>query len=823
MSISGSGRSDHCGEFIAHRRKSGECQGLADHLVEVSGLAGAHAAKLGLGAAGELVGLLHDLGKYSREFQRYLKSAVGLLEQDKDEDYVDASSKKGKIDHSSAGAQVLWQQFSQRGRAEQVLGQVLALCIASHHSGLIDCVEIDGTDRFSTRMNKSNDLSHRLQSWDKADERVRERYLHLVNDTDLAPAFRTFIRSICEGAESEQIVRFKVGLLVRYMFSSLVDADRSNSADFERLGKLGRQTPASRPDWPTMLQRLEGALAGLDCRNRIDEVRNAVSDDCWRAGQREKGIFTLTVPTGGGKTLASLRFALHHARAHDLDRVIYVIPFTSIIDQNAKVARRILEPASAGVLPGSIVLEHHSNLSPEAENWRNKPLSENWSGPVIFTTMVQFLETLFGSGTRGARRMHNLARAVMIFDEVQTLPVNCVHLFNNAVNFLVEGCGSTAVLCTATQPLLQRVDEKKGAIRLAANSEIVPNMSAVFSDLKRVDVLDRRKPAGWTDEEVASLAVDEVNSSGSCLVIVNTKVAAQRLFQLFKNRAAGTHIYHLSASMCPAHRKNRLFHLCQLLHKEPTLCVSTQVIEAGIDLDFGSVIRFTAGLDSIAQAAGRCNRHGLRPPGRVYVVNPAEDKLEMLRDIRVGKEVAERVLDELPKDSKGSDVLCPSAIATYFQYYFFDRSDEMDYPVSPRDAGRDDTLLNMLAENRMAVEARDTPPAVYLRQSFMAAARAFKAIDSPTEGVIVPYSDAGKGVIGDLCSSAGIERQIALLKQAQQFSVNVFPQMLVRMKQARAVRETQEGTGILYVDPRFYHDDFGLTEAPSSPMEMLNV
>jgi len=814
-------------EFIAHRRDNGNCQSLVQHLLEVSLLAHHFSAKIGLGPSGELMGLLHDLGKYSREFQQYLRSAVGLLEQDKDDNYVDPASKKGKIDHSTAGAQAIWREFSQRGKVDHIVGEMLALCIASHHSGLIDCIGVDGTDQLSKRMNKSDALSHRSEAWSRADLRVRDRFEELIRPGDPMSALRRVIERICRNEQCESIVRFKVGLLVRYLFSCLIDADRVNTADFERPLVAKQRLQSGYTAWPVLAELLERKLATFSCQNRVDELRREVSSHCLAAAKRDKGIFTLTVPTGGGKTLASLRFALHHARRYKMDRIFYVIPFTSIIDQNAEEVRKILEPSAGDLSPESVVLEHHSNLTPDEQTWRNKILSENWDAPVIFTTSVQLLETLFGAGTRGARRMHNLANAVIIFDEIQTLPINCVHLFNNAINFLVEQCGSSVVLCTATQPLLDQVDEKKGAIRSKmSEAEIVPNVGKLFSDLKRVNVIDGRKPGGWTHDEVASLALLEMQSSGSCLIVVNTKSAAKEVFQLCRALGATVPVYHLSTNMCPAHRKESLSKIHKHLERrQQVLCVSTQLIEAGINVDFGSVIRFTAGLDSIAQAAGRCNRHGLRPTERVHVVNPAEDKAEMLKDIRVGKEVAERVLDEFASapDPGVDELLSPAIMSRYFRYYFFDRCKEMDYPVATIEAGRDDTLLNMLAENRMAVEARGTVPGIYLRQSFMTAAKAFKAIDAPTRGIIVQYTDSGKVIVGDLCSAFEIEKQFKLLKRAQQFTVNVFSQVLERLSTLKAVHEVQEGTGILYLDSRYYHNDFGLTDSPVNQMETLNV
>src|SRR5262249_12972896 len=235
-------------------------------------------------------------------------------------------------------------------------------------------------------------------------------------------------------------------------------------------------------------------------------------------------------------------------------------------------------------------------------------LSENWDAPVVFTTAVQFLEALFGSGTRAVRRMHQMARAILIFDEIQTLPVNCVHLFNNALNFLVEQCGSTAVLCTATQPLLHRVDASKGALRLDEKSELVQNPASLFSATQRNDIYDRRRPGGWEHAEAAQLAVSETGSAGSCLVIVNTKREALSIFR--QCREVGViPVFHLSTSMCPAHRLAVLDDIRKRLDAhEPTICVSTQLIEAGVDISFGSCIRALAGVDSIAQAAGRSNR-----------------------------------------------------------------------------------------------------------------------------------------------------------------------------------------------------------------------
>jgi CRISPR-associated endonuclease/helicase Cas3 len=820
---------------IAHVREAdGTIQWLPDHLIGVSHLARDFAKKIGLAEQGELIGLLHDLGKYSEEFQNYLKSAVELLNPDEDEEFVDAKGLKGKVDHSTAGAQLIWQEFSSSGQMGAIVGQILALCIASHHSGLIDCLTSDlnslGEDSFSKRMGKLDGKTHLLEARTAADEKILSRMGELIAQPSMVGGIKAAISKVVREApvkDDKSIVSQQhIGLIVRFLFSCLIDADRIDTADFESPKNAKLRLRGSYTAWAGLIDRLETHLAGFEPRHPIDHLRQDISRHCLAGALRPKSIYTLTVPTGGGKTLASLRFALHHAKTHGMDRVIYVIPFTSIIDQNAEVVRSILEPQD--VAPGTVVLEHHSNLTAEQQTWRGKILSENWDAPVVYTTSVQFLETLFGSGTRGARRIHQLANAVLIFDEIQTLPVNCVHLFNNAINFLVEQCGSTVVLCTATQPLLNKVDASKGAIRIPDGNELMPDVKKLFDDLKRIEILNRRKPGGWSMEEVALLAQQETQRAKSCLVIVNTKNSAQAIYRLCKQQTV-IPVYHLSTNMCPAHRKAILSEVrTRLESHEKTLCVSTQLIEAGVDVDFGAVIRFMAGLDSIAQASGRCNRNGRSAVGLVHVVNPQVENLSMLPDISIGRDKAERVFSdyESTPEKFGNNLIGPQALDWYYQNYFFDRASEMVYPVSEKTIGHQDSLLNLLTVNTHATaehcRTKGQAPDIYLRQSFMAAARAFKAIDAPTRGVIVPFGQAGKDLIADLCGSYMPDKEFDLIRRAQQFSVNVFPNVLAQLQKSGVVQDIRQDTGILFLtDSRYYSNEFGLSTTPEGNMEVL--
>jgi CRISPR-associated endonuclease/helicase Cas3 len=806
-------------------------QSIQEHLEAVADLCKQYAKKIGLEQAAEIIGLVHDLGKYSDEFQAYIKSAAGLLDQDADEEAVDAEELKGKVDHSTAGAQWVWRELGKQGTEGRIAAQFLSLCIASHHSGLIDCLAPEGTNVFDRRTNKSDQLTHLAEALTKADAPIKERMHQLANDPELRNELTTAIRKV-----GKDHPFFNWGLLLRFLFSCLIDADRTNTAEFEQPHR--RKRLGEKSEWPVLIDHLEKHLAAFTSTRPIDTLRKDIAQHCLDAAQRERGTYTLTVPTGGGKTLASLRFAMHHAHKHGLERIIYAIPYTSIIDQNAQVARDVLEPA--GTTPGSVVLEHHSNLTPEKDNWRNKTLSETWDAPVIYTTTVQLLETLFAAGTRDVRRLHRLSKAVIVFDEVQALPIKTFHLFCNTMNFIVEHCGSTALLCTATQPLLHELDEKKGRLRLGPRNarttktedyELMPDVKKLFADLERVDILDMRKPAGWTMEEITNLALKCLQDYGSCLVIVNTKAMALKLYEQCGG-AGNKDLYHLSTHMCPAHRKAKLAEIRARLEpgqEKPTLCISTQLIEAGVDVDFGSAIRSHAGLDSIGQACGRCNRNGQHAKRPVYVVNPLDEKVDMLDEIKVGQEDYARFMRDYagnPDEFHGNP-LSDEAMKRYFTYFFFDRRGAMAYPVEPPRFERTDTLLDVLSQNGKALEEyariHKSKPDLLLRQSFMSAARAFRAIDSPAQGVIVQYGDEGAAVVNELCAAFDPSKAFDLLRRAQQFSVNVFPHVLRRLQDEGAVKEVQGGTGILYLNKQYYDSHTGLSEVAVNKQETLTA
>ena len=817
--------------YIAHVRKAdGQPQSLQTHLTETSEIAKLLAAKLDLEQEGELLGLMHDFGKYSHKFQKYIHDETGLFNPDLDDE--ESTPNGSKVDHSTAGAQWVYRELRKFGAEQgigELFGQMLGLCIASHHGeGLIDCLDGEGNPKWIERFNKTDELTHFAECEQNADEVVQQKAHELAGENLIRSLLKAVKPILSDSTTNDKIKEFYLGGLTRFLFSCLIDADRINSSDFEREAQKEVRRLTEKPDWQMAIDQVEAKLAGFQNRYPIDEIRRRISSDCLKRAVDSQGIYTLTVPTGGGKTLASLRYALHHAQKHNLDRIIYIIPYTSIIDQNAQAVREILGE--------DWVLEHHSNLEPEKQSWQDKLLCENWDKPIVFTTMVQFLDAWFGGGTRGARHIHPMTNSVLIFDEIQTLPVKCVHLFCNVLNWLTKFGKSTAVLCTATQPLLGELglqnfpEDKRGAItarallRLPENAEIMgkyQDLDKLFADLSRVEIRFNEKSGGWNVEEAGTFLLEQFQTTPSCLFIVNTKKWAQELYQYCqKQNVPPETLFHLSTHQCAAHRKAIFDTIkARLENKEPVICISTQLIEAGVDISMACVIRALGGLDSIAQAAGRCNRHKEVDKGLVYVLNLQEqDFTRILPDIQAGKTHAERVF----RDFAGQDILQPAAMELYFEYYFYQRSDEMAYSIKNSATG---SLLDWLSDNALnpygEKNNKRSKPLPLLMQSFKSAGRAFQAIDAPTHAVIVPYGE-GAELIAKLCGEWDPKEMHRTLQKAQRYSVNVFPNVWGKLQKENALHETIEGSGIYYLKGRPYNDDFGLSVDETSDMTFLN-
>lgn len=832
-------------EFIARvREHDKKLQPLGIHLNEVSELAKQFASKINLPLCGELIGLIHDIGKYSEKFQIYIREATGLFGES---ERLLAALKKGSVDHATSGAQWIHEDLKM-----PLLSQVLATCVACHHTGLYDYRGKENRTPFLNRIKKSPIETFYYEVRERCPSEVSRQLKSLISSNKIIEEFNLLLKNIGL-AENGNLKLFKLhlGLVTRYLFSCLIDADRLSSANFEKPKVSTLRNTKNQTNWFSFQLKLEEHLLNFSSPSKvsqtnprgsrsIDVLRKSISRSCFEASGREKGIFTLSVPTGGGKTLASLRFAIHHAYHHSvrekkpIERILYVIPYTSIIEQNAKVVRDIFGKEN--------VLEHHSNIVIDKsqdlgneDSWRNQILTENWDAPIVFTTSVQFLNSLFDGSKNNVRRMHQLANAVIIFDEIQALPIKTVHLFNNAINFLTQSCGSSVVLCTATQPRLDKVNEKLGAIRFGPKSKIISDDHQLFADLRRTQIRNHCKPSGLSVDEIVSLTLNQQRESGSTLVIVNTKASALTLYnELCKHTDAIT--YHLSTNMCSAHRTKILSDIKECLEStppKPVICVSTQLIEAGVDIDFGSVIRYLAGLDSIAQAAGRCNRHGKNQTlAPVLIVNPAEENIEGLADIKKGQEITRTIIRNFAEnpDAYDGDLISPKAMEAFYFYYFEERKNEMVYPIKVKDhpdVGVDTDLIDLLSSNDTYSQKEIPGLQQPLFHAFKTAGELFKVIDAPTEGIVVPYGE-GKEIISELCSAFqshdySVKKQVQLLKRAQQYTVNVFPAVLKKLYQGGCIHEVQEDAGIYYLEEQYYHDAFGISKEETMKMSFLNI
>lgn len=601
---------------------------LAKHLEEVAELCGLHASAFNALDWGRLAGMCHDLGKASEDFQAYLR----MSNRDSDDVGEEASSGK-KIDHSTFGARFV------ASALPGPVGRVLAFSIAGHHAGLPDAFpgdDLSGRSSLSARLNPSiTQIPH-------------------VHDPDLkltAPAL-----SLNATPRSRE---FALAFFTRMLFSCLVDADRLCTEAFCDYD-AAKERALPRPSLCELREQLDAYLNVLQRDSpptTVNDQRRSVLAQCLRTASGSPGFYSLQVPTGGGKTLASLAFALHHARSR-MRRVVVAIPFTSIIEQTADVYRKAL-----GSLAERGIVEHHTNLKPERATRANQLATENWDAPLIVTTNVQFFESLFAAATTPCRKLHRLANSVIILDEAQTIPVDLLTSTLAALRELVTNYGCTVILCTATQPALEyRTDFPIG---LQGVKPIISNPDELFAALRRVTV---QSEGLLKDEVLASRLLSEPQ----VLCIVNTRKHAATLFDLVANQAQAGSVFHLSTLMCGAHRRAALGQILgRLKAKLPCRVISTQLIEAGVDIDFPVVYRAAAGLDSIAQAAGRCNREGLAPVGITHVFETEE--LPPLGLLRQGASTAKELWPAF-----GKAPLAPEALEQYFQMLYWKKSADWD-------------------------------------------------------------------------------------------------------------------------------------------------
>lgn len=764
---------------------------LQEHLINVSEMTSSNASKIGLSNIGRLLGLIHDLGKYSRSFQIHL-----------------AENNKDKVDHSTAGGQIIYDKLKDCP-SNKLLLEIISLCCFSHHSGLIDMFDMSGKNNFRIRKEKDSAITNKDEILNNMEEIIKDK-INLIDINQTLKESDEILKKIEE--EKNAIPKnFYKGMLARFLLSCLIDADHTDSFNHtanEKSSSLQTQN-YNELSWDIISERLEKHLKLLNERNKSSEkvktVRKQISDDCLKAGQTyEKGCYKLEIPTGGGKTLASLRFAVEMAKKHNMDRIIYCIPYTTIIEQNADTVRKNIEVEKKD--KGRIVLEHHSNLSQknatDEEIDLNEILTQSWNSKIIFTTNVQFLEILFSKRTTNTRRLHQLSNSVIIFDEIQTLPIKCIHLFNNAVNFLVDICGSTVVLCTATQPLLDRAnDDKFGNLKLAINKNIVNDVESIFQNLTRVEIIDNDLKEAKTTDYIGKKAIELAKENKNCLVVCNTTKSARETFQYIDCNAKEEFMtYHLSARMMPVHRKWILRCIKRGLKEgKKLIAVSTQVIEAGVDIDFNCGIRALAGLDSILQTAGRINRNGLSYESKKLYVYKFEDNSDSIEYIHKGADTTCAVKKQNP-NIKISDL---EMINKYYDDFYYKYKKDMKY--LSKEIG--DSLLNLLSTNKNNPGWESSKN--ILNQSFSTAGSIFRPIDDITIPVVVDKGKAHR-IIRIFKNVYDMKLKRKMIKELSGYTVNIYPKQKENLY--KAIHKISDDIDIYYIDKEYYDNKFGITE-----------
>jgi CRISPR-associated endonuclease/helicase Cas3 len=749
---------------------------LLQHLQEVSKGAAQNAAQFCAQDWGFLAGLWHDLGKYRSGFQRYIR-------QGNDPDaHVESTVAASAKTHSGAGAllaiETLEHEFGAPGR---IVGRILAYLIAGHHAGLAN----------------GQDLSARL-ALDSTRKELDEALAALPPTTILAPSRRPRITTL--PPEKPGTTPGRIALWIRMLFSCLVDADFLDTEAFMDVGK--HQVRKGFSSSHQLLERFEAHMAALENKvtpSPVNQLRAQVLRQCREKAARPPGVFTLTVPTGGGKTLASLGFALTHAIAHGKRRVVYAIPYTSIIEQTASIFRDVLGERD--------VIEHHSNaeLDDTRENARSRLACENWDAPIVVTTNVQLFESLFATRTSRSRKLHNLVGSVIVLDEAHLLPVDFLQPVLDVLRLLVHDYGVTLVLCTATQPALTRTtrfDPRKGlrGFEPGTVTEIIDDVPGLYAALERVEVhrpVDLNRPEDWP------ALTDRIVQHEAVLTIVNRRQDARDVYtQLRAHDARG--LYHLSALMCPAHRSDTIAAIKDALAARrsalergetasPVRVVSTQLVEAGVDLDFPVVFRAMAGLDAIAQAAGRCNREGrLDGKGQVHVfVPPTDPPPGLLRQAR----------DTCRNLWSGTDESDPIALNLFDPYF--------DRLYADADLDRRDICAMLRANPQVDIRFRD-------------AADAFRLIDDKEGGtVIVRYPVEGNDELSQWI--AMIERDGParwLLRKLQRYGVTLHERDIRRLRDIGDIREVTHCPGLyVQVSDMLYDSTMGanVSGAPGDP------
>lgn len=730
----------HQKQYFAHSIKNqpDTCwQPLSEHLHNVANLAAHYASSFGAGDIAYYCGLLHDLGKYSEKFDKRIRGW------------------NGHVNHSTAGAKIAISNWG-------ILGKLMAYCIAGHHGGLMNG---NGTGK------KRSTLEQRLKETIEPLDEIWKSEIKIQKNISL-PSLK--LNSIADG--------FTYAFFIRMLYSCLVDADYLDTEKFYNQAEGIKSVRGDTPSLTSLQEQFNQYILRLranveNSQLPINELRNEIFSHALEIAKEEPGLFSLTVPTGGGKTLTSMGFALEHAKKYHKTRIIYVIPYTSIIEQNAEVFRQAF-----GALGKEAVLEHHSAfdvskfIEKESKDKLRKD-SENWDRPIVVTTAVQFFESLFADNSSQCRKLHNIANSVIILDEAQMIPLHLLRPIMAAIEELVNNYQCGVVLCTATQPAIQK---EHGFYQGFSNvREIAPNPSSLFEKLERVSI--KYIPEKQNDDALTQA----LQENEQILIILNNRKHAKNLYDSLQTPED---CFVLTTLMCAKHRSKTLAIIKDRLNQGlPCRVISTSLIEAGVDVDFPLVMREESGLDSIAQSAGRCNREGKRKASDSCVLVFQGDlakwptPLEMIR--------ASECMRSVRRNFSGNLLSQEALISYYRELYALYQLENLD-------------KHNILHKHQKAKSTADFP--------FQDIASDFQMIQDYKLPIIIPFDDHARKLINEL---RYIDRVGDRLRQLQPYIVQVSPNMLrnlIEHERVEAINAEKFGNQFyVLIEPDLYDSNSG--------------
>lgn len=776
---------------IAHIARDGRVQSLVTHSLQTANLSKNFGEIINLKSVAKITGLVHDIGKATVDFQSYICNENG---------------KRGSVKHAPYGAVIIYDLYH---NSYPLVSEIISNVVYTHHNsnGEMDFITPDYREEFIDK------IMGNLRNLKYLNYVMEYLFTYVILKEDLNKLMLSADKEIsvflekCANKQEEQKVLF---YLNRFISSCLIDGDRSNTIAFEKNGYKDYEVPNYQEYFQKKYSKLIEKISLFENDTKLNQLRSEISDRLDEKANDSDGIHQLSVPTGGGKTLASFRYGLKKCVKHNKKRIIYIIPYTSIIEQNAQVMRNIIDEHPDDL---NLILEHHSNIATDDEETdrirRAELVQTNWDAPIIVTTVVQFANAVWAGKTSMSRRFHNLTDSVIIFDEIQNIPDKMLTVFTQAINWLSKFGKSDIVLCTATQPPLKEIDSTLTYDQLVTG--LFDN-----NEFDRVNIVDDTTKYIRSEEEFGDYIIRKSQKHSSVLAIANTKAVVAETFKVVKTKVSeNVKVYHLSTSMTASHRKSVISEIkYNLKQKKKVICITTPLIEAGVDISFEGVVRSLTGLDSIAQAAGRCNRNNEagNAKGTVYLVC-LDSNFEKLDKLATIKRRASKTENMLVRMDNPNSLLKEDIITHFFKEYYQDA--KKDFDINGVELSH---YVDGIRVVKKFCEVNGKIPVAHQFFSPRTVGRNVKVIDQDTVGLIVPYNDEAKEIIANLNSRTmnigNIKRE---LQKAQIYTVNVFQNTLSKYKDA--VYRLEDVEGVYAVHEQFYDMELGLCAEPVGQMD----